>query len=388
MGFAVYHTEKGKISSGGIGKHIDREKGAEHSYQHSDPNRRHLNKNYIINEHCKKELSVAISDRIKEGYSATNKAGELKQIRKDAVKYSTHIFSGTHEDMKRIESNPKELEKWVQANLKFTEQEFGKDNIVRFTLHMDEKTPHIHAVTVNLTQDGRLSAKEIIGNKKQMQERQDRYAEAMKEFGLERGVKREGVKHEDAKEYYARINASLSVDEPPAEAKRGIFGVDLGIDKAKTIERLSSENKALKTANKAKEFELDKIKKREAEAVEFKNKVVQNNKNLSSALSESLLNPEYRDKLIIQKTQEIGKKYGYDVQNKFAFLSNSIQKKNNDEIRQMVNSAVMKVGQEKNLTKSEIIMLGNSNEVKYQYEKLVKERDRRNDLDRGQGWSR
>ena len=43
---------------------------------------------------------------------------------------------------------------------------------------------HIHAVTVNLTKDGRLSAKEIIGSKKEMQQRQDRYSEAMKPFDL------------------------------------------------------------------------------------------------------------------------------------------------------------------------------------------------------------
>ena len=109
MGYAVYHTEKGKISSGGIGKHIDREQGAEHTYRHSDPAKRNLNQSFIITEHCRKPLHQAISDRISEGYSAKNKAGELKQIRKDAVKYSTHILTGSHEDMKRIEANPEEL---------------------------------------------------------------------------------------------------------------------------------------------------------------------------------------------------------------------------------------------------------------------------------------
>ena len=29
--YAVYHTEKGEISSGGIGNHIDRKEGAEWS---------------------------------------------------------------------------------------------------------------------------------------------------------------------------------------------------------------------------------------------------------------------------------------------------------------------------------------------------------------------
>ena len=48
-----------------------------------------------------KPLHVGISDRIAQGYSAKNKAGELKAIRKDAVKYTTHIMTGSHEQMKK-----------------------------------------------------------------------------------------------------------------------------------------------------------------------------------------------------------------------------------------------------------------------------------------------
>ena len=64
---------------------------------------------------------------------------------------------------------------------------------------------HIHAVTVPLTEDGRLSARELLGNPKEMSQRQDRYADQMKSFGFQRGIKATGVKHEDAKTYYARI---------------------------------------------------------------------------------------------------------------------------------------------------------------------------------------
>ena len=57
-------------------------------------------------------------------------------------------------------------------------------------VHMDEKTPHMHLSFVPLTEDGRLSAKEIIGNKKKLTKWQDAYWEHMvKRFPeLERGV--------------------------------------------------------------------------------------------------------------------------------------------------------------------------------------------------------
>ena len=54
---------------------------------------------------------------------------------------------------------------------------------------MDEKTPHMHLSFVPLTADGRLSAKEIVGNKKKLTQWQDRFWEHMvkKYPDLERG---------------------------------------------------------------------------------------------------------------------------------------------------------------------------------------------------------
>ena len=54
---------------------------------------------------------------------------------------------------------------------------------------MDEKTPHMHLSFVPLTVDGRLSAKEIVGNKKKLTQWQDKFWEHMvrKYPDLERG---------------------------------------------------------------------------------------------------------------------------------------------------------------------------------------------------------
>ena len=54
---------------------------------------------------------------------------------------------------------------------------------------MDEKTPHMHLCFVPLTEDGRLSAKEIIGNKKKLTWWQDEFWKHMvkKYPALERG---------------------------------------------------------------------------------------------------------------------------------------------------------------------------------------------------------
>lgn len=221
MGFAVYHGEKGKGSGGGIGAHIDRTKGMERTYPHADPERIHLNQNLIPNnKYSNMSIPDAIRDRIEKGYQGKRK------VRNDSVKFIKHVLTGSHEDMKRIFSDKAKRQDWVQKNYNFIVAEYGQKNILRFTLHLDEKTPHIHAVTVPLTKDGRLSAKEVFGNKGALVSRQDRYAEAMKEFGLKRGLKGTGIKHDTAKEYYSRIqHAQDNVENIIQEPTKNVLGV-------------------------------------------------------------------------------------------------------------------------------------------------------------------
>jgi hypothetical protein len=277
MGYAVYHVEKGGISSGGIGNHIDRAAGAEHSYRHSDASQRHLNKNYEVTKYCQLPLHEAITSRIEEGYT------QSKAIRKDAVKYCTHVLTGSHEEMKHIFSKPDTAELWIKANRHFVEQEFGKDNILRFTLHMDEKTPHLHVVTVPLTGDGRLSAKEMIGNRLEMQARQDRYSEAMERFGLKRGEKSTGVSHESAREYYSRIEKGLK-SEAPIKIEKNFFGVV-------TEKTLSTALSAVERANTL----VSELKSREEQT---KGQIKQQSA-LVSELKKNLSEERYQNKLIL-----------------------------------------------------------------------------------------
>ena len=382
MSYAVYHAEKGAVSPGGIGKHIDREPGAEHTYQHSDPERRDLNQNILLNEHCKKALHTAISDRISEGYSAKNKAGELKAIRKDAVKYTTHILTGSHEQMKKIEADPNIRKAWIDKNLEFIKNEYGEKNIVRFSVHRDEKTMHIHAVTVPLTEDGRLSAKELLGDRLVMSQRQDRYAEQMKSFGLERGQKATGIKHESAREYYSRIEkVQETISKNDFKPEKNL----LGVYKSESVEEMQNVLKSQKTALKSKDLEIERLKQQQKKDSEFKIKITESRKSLDQSLKKSLTDEKYRAYVKEFKTNEMGEKYGYDVKREFNFVSHSIQNKTDDEIAKSVVSAVKKVAQEKNLSVADYSLLTQSKEVKNTYQHLIKERERRNELDQKRG---
>ena len=299
MGYAIYHIEKGNISSGGIGNHIDRKEGKEHSYKHADPERRHLNMNIVLPKNRQRmPLADAISDRIKEGYHGK------KGIRKDAVKYCTHILTGSHEKMHDIFSSEKSAKEWINRNYTFMAKEFGEQNIVRFSVHLDEKTPHIHAVTVPLTEDGRLSAKEIVGNRTKMQARQDRYAEYMHKFGLERGIKGTGIKHETAKEYYARINNNLEKGNEIDDytAKKKVLGVEIGTDKDKTIENLQNALKSLKTAQIHAQ---EQQKRAEKENKDLRERVKAYDKDLESVISSVDIFEGVRDSYVKNAMQDI-----------------------------------------------------------------------------------
>jgi hypothetical protein len=201
MQYATYHIAKGQGSGTNLGHHIDRTPGKEWVYSNADRERSGLNLDLTPEKWQNKPLSECVAGRLQEGYTGKT------AIRKDAVKYLAHMLTGSHEQLKAIEKDPAKMNAWIAANRKFMEDEFGKENIIRFVVHLDEKTPHIHCITVPLTPDGRLSAKQLMGNPDELSAKQDRYAQAMAPFGLERGIKNTGIRHETVKEYYSRVNA-------------------------------------------------------------------------------------------------------------------------------------------------------------------------------------
>ena len=82
-----------------------------------------------------------------------------------------------------------EIKAYFQEALDFIREHQDPKTIISAVVHMDEKTPHMHLCFVPLTADKRLSAKEIVGNKKKLTQWQDRFWEHMvkKYPDLERG---------------------------------------------------------------------------------------------------------------------------------------------------------------------------------------------------------
>ena len=109
------------------------------------------------------------------------------RTRSDSVRLVEALVTATPEFFKG--KKKAEIKAYFQEALDFIREHQDQKTIISAVVHMDEKTPHMHLSFVPLTEDGRLSAKEIVGNKKKLTQWQDRFWEHMvnKYPNLERG---------------------------------------------------------------------------------------------------------------------------------------------------------------------------------------------------------
>lgn len=119
------------------------------------------------------------------------------RTRKDSVRVVEALITATPEFFKGMKKN--EIRAYFQTALKFIKKYQDSKTILSAVVHMDEKTPHMHLAFVPITQDGRLCAKEILGNKKKLTWWQDEFWKHMvdKYPDLERGesASRTGREH-------------------------------------------------------------------------------------------------------------------------------------------------------------------------------------------------
>ena len=93
------------------------------------------------------------------------------RARKDSVRVVETLITASPEFFQS--KKPREVKEFFEYALEFIQSKQSLETIISAVVHMDEKTPHMHLCFVPLTADGRLSAKDIIGNKKKLTQWQD-----------------------------------------------------------------------------------------------------------------------------------------------------------------------------------------------------------------------
>ncbi|SHC61616.1 MobV family relaxase [Staphylococcus aureus] len=196
MSYSIVRVSKVKSGTNttGIQKHVQRENN---NYENEDIDHSKTYLNYDLVNANKQNFNNLIDEKIEQNYTGKRK------IRTDAIKHIDGLITSDNDFFDN--QTPEDTKQFFEYAKEFLEQEYGKDNLLYATVHMDEKTPHMHYGVVPITDDGRLSAKEVVGNKKALTAFQDRFNEHVKQRGydLERGQSRQvtNAKHEQISQY-------------------------------------------------------------------------------------------------------------------------------------------------------------------------------------------
>ena len=130
------------------------------------------------------------------------------RTRSDSVRVVEALVTASPESFKG--KKKAEIKAYFQEALDFIREHQDQKTIISAVVHMDEKTPHMHLCFVPLTRDKRLSAKEILGNKKSMIRWQDDFYACMAERWpeLERGTPAGETKRKHlTPQWYKRVTA-------------------------------------------------------------------------------------------------------------------------------------------------------------------------------------
>ena len=185
---------KGKTNTTGIQKHVQREN---ERYENRDIEHDKTYLNYDLVNKNKVDFNEKLDAIIEQNYNGKRK------IRTDAIKHIDGVITSDSEFFEN--KSPDDIRAFFSDAKDFLDKEYGESNLIYATVHMDEKTPHMHFGAVPLTEDGRLSAREVIGNKKALTKFQDRFNEHVNNKGhdLERGISKHKTdsQHKHAEKY-------------------------------------------------------------------------------------------------------------------------------------------------------------------------------------------
>lgn len=109
------------------------------------------------------------------------------RTRTDSVRVVETLITASPEFFK--DKKKAQVREYFEHALKFILKHVPQERILSAVIHVDEKTPHMHLSFVPITEDGRLSAKDIVGNRKKLTWWQDEFWKHMvkKYPDMERG---------------------------------------------------------------------------------------------------------------------------------------------------------------------------------------------------------
>ena len=270
----------------GLQLHNNRER--QHSNTNPDIDRSRSELNYSLIEQNTHNYNKLIDERLQQGYKGK------KAIRKDAVKMCEMLFTSDGDFFSRL--SEQEQRQFFIDCFEFAANRYGRENIIAATVHLDEATPHLHLDFVPLTPDGRLSVKDILGGRKEMQQLQDDFYSVVSiKYGLERGSRADlesgetSRKHLETAEYKEMLarNRTKQAEQAEQIAQTRIQAANQAAAEAEQI-AADQQRKAEKLEQRKKDLQ-EEIDRQEAdlqaEKEKYKQQIEELEKNIAQAES-------------------------------------------------------------------------------------------------------
>lgn len=216
-----------------------------------DPSRTHLNEHIIKTADT---IEEAVQNRLDEANTSPPKHA-IYTAQELVLSASPEYFRPEYDrddPEGKGKYDPERLETWKNKTMEWLEKEYGRKNLVDVVLHVDETTPHIHAVVVPIVEveckKRRTKAQKEANEpaetyKKEKYKRthffdrgclfriQEEYGNYMNEIGLYRGIPKKLTKkkHKDTKDWhheqYLKTLTKLEIKSPEME-----FSMDTTIE--------------------------------------------------------------------------------------------------------------------------------------------------------------
>lgn len=259
MSYSIFRIAKVKASGvTGIQIHDQREKdGTSHTNKDIDWSKTKENISLIEQN---ERFRTAVSKRI----SALNLK---RKPRSDATVMCQCLVTSDNAFFDKMSRS--EQTEYFKQSLDFIKKRYGENNLVSATIHYDERTPHMHVNFVPVTEDGRLSAKDLF-SPKSLRVLQDDYNRFVRENGhdLQRGEVDSKTKHLEVEEYKLETKyQELKEKEIALERLDKVDKkIDLKADKGKLtystkeVDAIKVQNKAIKVESYKKDEEINELK--------------------------------------------------------------------------------------------------------------------------------
>jgi len=270
MPYAIIRMSKFKAPAVGAIQSHDRREHPPKSNPDVNPERQ--SENYALME-CGQNWKDFISERLQTLESK-------KAVRKDAVVMCQIIVTSSNDFFRDM---PLEQQKeFFKESLEHLKNKFGSDNIISATVHMDEKTPHMH---VNFTpiREKKLTAKTIFDRKGLIALQDDFHNEVGNKWGLKRGESREEKRrHQDvatfkkntAEAELKRVQEELEKTKKALEDAQSINKIYEGVREGTIKAMNDAEQWSIKKAQEALQIKQEKERlereQREKEELEKK----------------------------------------------------------------------------------------------------------------------